>query len=300
MSRLACKNPVKLPKFNGLVGKCGRCPQCRKMKRIEWTNRMCLEAFGKPYRPLFVTNTYAPETLPENPAEALGEVQKWIKRLRRDRKTVRYFMTTEKGSKNGRIHNHLIMWIPEISHLSALDKWHYLHKKWGLGRLEADEVRSTGAFYYTSKYILKNLTDKETDKYNRYEGKYQQSGRLYTWSNKPALGTDGLNRWKYVISQANVYEKYSLEKLPPNWIHMHILGQQRRVYIPRRNYVEFVQKTLGIDLHPDLELSKVNPAEIDQQDIYYGFQRWPEVKEKNAIIQMLEKHRMSIYQYHQS
>lgn len=264
MQNLGCLSPVKVPNIAEKIGRCGKCQPCRRMKRIEWTNRMTLENFGLNYRPLFMTMTYTPEDLPDNYAECLKVVQKFIKRLRKKEYSVRYFMATENGDKNGRLHQHAIMWIPELAHLSPLDRWYELWKTWGHGRLEAQEVQSTGAFYYTAKYILKNLVKYEMDqsRWNRREGAFEMPGRLYTWSNKPSLGRKGVERWKELVRLLDV------NKPPPNWFNMFVLGKLKKCYIPRKDYVTFVQGELGIDLSPNLSLDfKGKPADIDVEKI---------------------------------
>jgi hypothetical protein len=285
MQKIECLSPVKVPNIVEKIGRCGRCKPCRTMRRIEWTNRMTLENFGLNYAPLFVTCTYAPEVLPDNKAECLKVVQKWLKRLRK-KYSVRYFMVTERGDKNGRLHQHLIMWIPELAHLSPLDRWSILHKSWGLGRLEADEVRTTGAFFYTSKYILKNLVNYEMDqsRWNRREGSFEMPGRLYSWSNKPCLGKAGIERWQELV-RIMCQDKLVI---PPNWFNMFVLGKLKKVYIPRPSYVRFVQGEIGIDLSPQMSLEfKGKAADIDVEKVdnivnqYQAEQLW--LEEANAV-----------------
>ncbi len=58
--------------------------------------------------------TYAPEFLPESDEQAARELQNFIRRLKRYRKKqglpeLKYIAVTEKGSRNGRYHHHLII-----------------------------------------------------------------------------------------------------------------------------------------------------------------------------------------------
>jgi len=201
--------------------------------RMEWSNRMKLEQFGKTYKPMFVTLTYAPAVLPNNNREALQQCQRYLKRLRKRLDSpIRYFLCTELGSKKGRIHNHMLLWSEDLAKMSLLEQWKIQHKTWGNGRLESEPIRHQGGIDYVAKYISKNLTDKDTGVWNRYEKKFVNEGRLYTWSNKPVLGTPGLDRWREL---STIYvEKFNTR--PPNWMNIVIYDQLKQVYIPSDQY----------------------------------------------------------------
>lgn len=279
---LVCRNPLKLHKFAEAFGRCGVCPDCVKMKQIEWANRMCLESYGKAFRPLFLTMTYDNAHLPSNRSECVKFCQRFIKKLRKKGLSVRYFLATENGSRGGRLHQHMVVWIKEIAHLNPYLKWELLYETWGAGRLEAQEIRSPGAFFYTAKYIVKNITEKKPGSvWSRREGQYIDAGRLYTWSNKPALGTDGIDRWKYLT------EKMYVEGIPPpGWFNMMLLGKLRKVYIPRQTYVKHVQKTLGLNLNKHIKVFKGRAADINIKEIDQEILSWQEKNEDQLVIKI--------------
>lgn len=242
------------------------CKPCRTRKRLEWANRMMLESYGKPYRPLFVTPTYKPEDLPNNYSECLSMVQKWIKRLRKQLPgKFRYFGVTERGSKKGRLHQHLLIWNQHLCTMPPYVSAKILHESWKHGILTSDPIRSPGGYYYVSKYITKNMFIKnetgEIDanaKWSRKEKNYRLPGRIYTWSNKPSLGHDGIERWKYLTRAWNG----QYEGLPPNWFNMSLLGQMQKVYVPSDTY-KIHMKELGIDLQKkyiEPEHDPINPV----------------------------------------
>lgn len=280
-----CIKPIKIDKISQPIGRCGRCKPCRTMKRVEWTNRMTLENYGLEYRPLFVTCSYAPAHLPNNYAECIKFTQKWIKRLRRRLDApVRYFLCTEEGEKNGRLHQHLIMWIPSISHLNINQQWKILFETWGAGRLECSHVRSSSAFFYTTKYILKNLSSEgNKHEWSRYDGKFVKKGRLYTWSQKPMLGTAGYERWKEIT---DIWIENYPGQLPPNWFNMVVLGKLQKVYVTRSMYVNHIQKNHGISLSP-VQDSKVAPLDITKQELEREITKWLK-DEKTEDIQTIQ------------
>lgn len=232
--------PVKIPDYPEIKARCGRCPACMARRRMEWANRMLLEQFNKDYKPLFVTATYRPGELPKNYHESTKQVQRYLKRLRKalpDDDKLRYFSTTENGTKKGRIHNHLIIWSKYLSKLSLQHQWELQHSKWKLGRYQSEPIKSTAGFNYVSKYMVKNLTDEKTGKWSRYDGQYQNDGRLFTYSQRPILGTPGLERWKYLLNQLDVVDVWKRTgKLPPNNFNGHIFGKIKKLYIPSDIY----------------------------------------------------------------
>lgn len=241
--------PVKLPDYPDVPARCGRCPACMARRRMEWANRMLLEQYSKNYKPLFVTATYKPGKLPKNYNESTKEVQKYLKRLRRalpENEKLRYFSTTENGSKKGRIHNHLIIWSEYLSKLPIQQQWELQHQKWGLGRYQSEPIRSPAGFNYVAKYMVKNLTNEETGKWSRYDGQYQNDGRLFTYSQRPMLGYPGIERWKYLIKQLDAYNIWKKTgKLPPNYFNGHIFGRLKKLYVPSDVYKKTC-KNIGI------------------------------------------------------
>lgn len=255
---MSCETPVWIDGYDRPFGRCGRCHWCRGMKRLEWVNRMMLEAYQKPYRPLFVTPTYRTQDLPKNYSESLRKVQLWLKRLRKRVGPIRYFAVTERGTKNGRLHQHLLIWNETLCTKKRLvDMWRPMWETWKYGALQSDPIRSVGGFYYVGKYITKNIwQDQGTGeidqnaKLNKH-GEWKNPGRLYTWSNKPAFGQPGIDRW---TSLAEKWIQTNSEP-PVNWFNMHLLGGLHKVYVPKDTYVRFCKEN-GIELHKEIDLNQ--------------------------------------------
>lgn len=256
-NNLKCTNPVKL-KDSDIPFRCGICKNCQNRRRLEWANRLLLEQSQNPIRPYFVTCTYAPEYLPDNYSECLKFTQKWLKRVRKRIGKIRYFLVTERGTKKGRLHQHLILWTID-ARMNSIELWSILRKEWYYQRIEVQPIRSIGGFYYTAKYITKNLSpDGERGDWNRRLGMYEKKGRLFTWSQKPMLGTKGLDRYKLLIDK--FHEKYP-KSLPPNYFNTPIFGKMERVYIPSDAYKRIV-KEKGLTLIPESDTSHIKPADI--------------------------------------
>lgn len=221
------------------------------MHKIEWTNRMILENWGKKELPLFLTCTYNSVAYVDNPKCVLDDTQKYIKRLRRQGHDIRYFMAIERGSKNRRLHNHMILWSKSLQSLPWLVRRDILHHTWKHGAVRVETIRKRGGFGYVAKYITKNLDDLDTldhvSNYDRKTKKAKKPGRLYTWSNKPALGTPGINRWKKLVLDNHKKMPYTGYRPPLNKLRMFLGGKLITAYIPRDTYLNLC-KELEIDL----------------------------------------------------
>lgn len=223
------------------------------MRRLEWKNRMLLEAYKKPYKPLFVTATYRDEDLPDNVAECIQLAQKWLKRIRKNYGPgLRYFCATERGTKHGRLHQHYVLWHPEVCRMDLVGQWKALYETWTHGRLQSEPIRGIGGLAYVAKYICKNLVDSNTkgvliseSKWNRRAGQYQNPGRLFTYSNRPAFGADGYMQWEKSIATWKPQNG-----APPNSLMLPIWNSLVRVYIPKDAYMRTV-KALGYRVTPE-------------------------------------------------
>lgn len=97
---------------NDTLVKCGKCFHCRQQYNAQWTTRMLHEAqqFDSSTH---ITLTYNGQNYHTSPHECKRDVQLFIKRLRRyfDRSQtkIRYYSVCEKGSLNGRLHHHCVI-----------------------------------------------------------------------------------------------------------------------------------------------------------------------------------------------
>lgn len=250
---MKCCTPVYMRKI-GFEVRCGKCEACMKTVQAEWYNRMLLECYSNLSLPLFLTLTYDSDHYVDNVNHCVKETQKYFKRLRRSGFQIRYFMAVERGTKKGRLHNHLIIWCKDLSILDFRVRWSILYERWGNGAVDCQQVRSPAALRYVAKYIVKNLIYRDTlanpedvKDWEYSQDKVKLKGRQYTWSNKPIVGANGMQRWREIILHKHKWQNYSVNKLPPSRIKLIFSGKPYYAYMPSGFYKR-VCKEIGIDL----------------------------------------------------
>lgn len=106
---MVCLSPLNLGE--NVIVPCGHCMPCRINRVRAWTIRILMEyeSFGQ--KGLFITLTYDNEHLPLNQTLVKSDLQKFLKRLRRDlgNRRIKYFACGEYGTKTQRPHYHLIV-----------------------------------------------------------------------------------------------------------------------------------------------------------------------------------------------
>lgn len=148
---------------------CGHCIGCRIRRSREWTLRILHEAsLHSPN--WFVTLTYqnAPVSL------QYRDFQLFMKRLRKQHGSVRFFVVGEYGEQFSRPHFHAILFglrLPDIQPVSKLGNgqlWQSsaLEKLWGHGFVTLGPVNLQTAGY-CARYILKKRTGPDADLHYR-------------------------------------------------------------------------------------------------------------------------------------
>lgn len=146
---MKCLTPIRLTlggQFPVLLP-CGKCDMCLRERQKEWCTRlMCevatLKGFSK-----FVTLTYDDEFLPENGNLKHEDVQKYIKRVRKNSKDkLKYFVCGEYGEQTYRPHYHLIVFHNNV------DTYDNLKEDWKMGH-----VVVANANIKTMRYVLKYI-----------------------------------------------------------------------------------------------------------------------------------------------
>lgn len=140
---------------------CGVCLSCRLNRARDWANRCVLEASLRPDN-AFVTLTYDDSHLPSSLVKA--HLQAFIKKLRNDGHSIRYFGCGERGSLNGRPHYHVILfgyWPDDAVMLSKTNGNYlytskYLSSVWEKGFVTIGSVTQESAGY-VARYTLKKV-----------------------------------------------------------------------------------------------------------------------------------------------
>ena len=88
---------------------CGKCIGCKTDSRQDWIVRLYHESTLHKNSAM-ITLTYDDEHLPPGNDLRYLDVQKFLKRMRRDRnEEIRYYIAGEHGEKYGRAHWHMIL-----------------------------------------------------------------------------------------------------------------------------------------------------------------------------------------------
>lgn len=146
MRSFVCLCPQEVPKI-GTV-RCWRCDGCRQLRAWLRGLKMQLEALGHDDRVWLATLTFKEET-----SDDVGypEVQKWLKRVRKSLPAstrVRYTCVCELGSRNRRLHYHLVVYT------DASCTWRKLNQ-WSAGHAHFKLVNGREAVRYVLKYVGK-------------------------------------------------------------------------------------------------------------------------------------------------
>lgn len=138
----------------------------------------------------FLTLTYSEENLPYSQPGESGEshptldksdLQKFLKRLRKNMGKFRYFACGEYGTKTHRPHYHLIIFGLPLS----LDFEERIRQIWGKGHITVAPV-NPDRFAYVAGYTLKKLTTQKAMDENDRTG----TPEFATQSRRPGLGSD--------------------------------------------------------------------------------------------------------------
>lgn len=153
---MVCISPMKLDET--LIVPCGRCMPCRINRVRAWTIRILMEFHSFDQKGLFVTLTYDNEHIPEHGTLRKLDLQKFIKRLRKDLypRKIKYFACGEYGSTTNRPHYHLIILGVTDNDANIIRKnwtycnWRYLQKS-SIGSVTVDSIQ------YVCGYVQKKI-----------------------------------------------------------------------------------------------------------------------------------------------
>lgn len=126
--------------------RCQKCTGCLTLRAWLKSLRIALEAYGHDGRCWLCTLTFRKEAQ----VDQYSEVQKWLKRVRKHvpSSTVRYVCVPEAGSRNNRLHYHLVVYCTDELKYRCLDHWH-------LGFANYKLVDPSAAGAYVAKYLAK-------------------------------------------------------------------------------------------------------------------------------------------------
>lgn len=169
--------------MNGHEVACRKCWQCQARRANDWTGRLIAES--KTARACNVVTltygddpTYGSVDHERSTVLTYSDVQKWLKRIRRDGYAVRYFAAGEYGHAKGRAHWHVIVyWLGERPEIDLRKRQSC--KWWPHGFVFWDEV-DPATIKYTAKYIRKDMGE--------------ECQGHFAMSKKPPLGAEYFRR----------------------------------------------------------------------------------------------------------
>ena len=232
MSITSCKNRWAVNNLLEPHIRCRVCSGCRLWLQQEWLSRMLLEAASNPSWPYFFTLTYNEENIPTI-EEASSKARRFPQYVRRTGATIRYFICTELGDQNKRVHHHGVCWIPAWNRYTIRQILDKRAKVWPYGFSDFSLVRTVGAFRYVAKYIQK-------------QDRFPSGVRGYQWSRRPELGARGVEAWRSALHNAGWTRGgdggTSIGIRIPNRIKLNVLNKLTEIRIPdndlRRLYSE--------------------------------------------------------------
>ena len=187
---------------------CGRCAGCRLEYSRQWAVR-CIHEAQMHEENSFITLTYDPKHLPEDRSVRKEEIQKFMKRLRKEvRKPIRYFACGEYGEGNNRPHYHALifgygfpdktLWSKKNGNLLFRSKT--LEKAWTKGFASIGEVTFQSAAY-VARYVMKKRTGDEAEKHYQILDKesgeiFQQEPEFCLMSRRPGIGKEWIEKFK--------------------------------------------------------------------------------------------------------
>ncbi|WP_195822666.1 rolling circle replication-associated protein [Roseobacter sp. MH60115] len=283
-----CISPCKLyidehPFFQMVA--CRYCWQCRANRVNDLVGR-CIAEQNTSEQTLAVTLTYGGgEDNPHAQALVYSDIQKFLKRLRKTKRgepkrKVRYLVTGEYGSNNGRAHWHIILFIsgnllpvsptkidrkPHEIYI-AVEKWDRIEwSGWphGLSYFQAPDY---GAFAYALKYVLKDLN-------------LEVHRTHLAMSKKPPLGHD------FFMQLADAHVKQSLAPRSLDYAFADVFdrkGKRKGFYLQGRMaeiYLDAYRALWSISrgsLPPYSELLLEREDKLIDLDLDWTDERWAE------------------------
>lgn len=156
-----CINPITISvPQSGLrrwmIVPCGKCNLCCARRKSDLVFRI-----GETYRAssncFFITLTYKTECLPEYGTNGKTELQKFIKRMRKNfqlkKYGFKYYAVIELGGDHGRIHHHLLLFNTPWKDVKEVEK--ALTPTWNKGIVDVKPV-TEGRIKYVAKYSFQN------------------------------------------------------------------------------------------------------------------------------------------------
>lgn len=189
---------------NNLYVPCGQCIACRLNYAKFWSIRM-MQELKYHDSACFATLTYDDEHLPDDLLLHKEDLQKFWKRLRKER-NVRYFACGEYGDRFGRPHFHAIIYGVSPQEYDLIDK-HWQKGFIKLGTVTEDSCN------YVAKYMTKKLRGRKLEEKLEEDPNYQNEFVLM--SRRPGIGGElDETMIRFIKENGFVYRKGFRSSIP--------------------------------------------------------------------------------------
>lgn len=178
---------------------CGQCIECRLRRSRDWAVR-CMQEASLHEMNWFVTLTYADEYLPEGGSLDRRAFPLFMKRLRKEYGSVRYFHAGEYGERNGRPHYHALLfglWLDDVRACGESQSGYPVFEAEGLSALWPFGIVQLGGVsfesaQYVASYCVKKVSGPRAEAhYQRVDGQgcvHQLEPEYATMSRRPGIG----------------------------------------------------------------------------------------------------------------
>lgn len=192
---MQCITPIKLSEKKIAVP-CGRCYSCLRNYQMNWIIRLT-EEMEVAKNAWFLTLTYNDKNLPRdkfgNSYVSKDDCQKFIKRLRKNNKNLRYYLASEYGSTTFRPHYHAILFNLEQKNEKLLNK--ELKRAWSIQSKDKTEINELG--FITLDKVNKNRISYVAG-YSMEKTKDVNSGKKVFALMSKGIGKSYLNKKKRI------------------------------------------------------------------------------------------------------
>jgi len=271
---VSCYHPVKgfrtpngvvfseLKRHGDIIGTielaCGQCIGCRMRRASDWTLR-CMHEASLWDDNCFITLTYARDCLPPNGSLCHADYQRFMKRLRKKKGKVRFYMCGEYGPLNGRPHYHGCLFgvdfkdrVPrgtsnsgELFYSSA-----ELEELWTHGNVSVQNLTNETAGY-CARYIMKKaLGENAKTAYTRVDEDgviIELTPEYAAMSLKPGIGAAWFNEYMRDVFPHDHVVQNGVERTPPKYYDR----LYKKTNDAKIDDVEFARQKRAISARPE-------------------------------------------------
>jgi hypothetical protein len=185
---------------------CGQCIGCRLERSRVWAMR-CMHEASLYDDNWFLTLTYDEKNLPSPPSLDYRHFQLFMKRLRKKRDKVRFYMCGEYGEQYDRPHYHACLFNLKLDDLVVYSSAEgrelytskFLNSLWQKGQVMVGAVTFDSAAY-VARYCMKKVTGRNAEEY--YHRFYLSTGEVYdakpefnSMSRRPGIGRGWIDKF---------------------------------------------------------------------------------------------------------